>query len=145
MLLAFPRSSQLKDMNGKTPLQLAKEKETRDRNVEQALSEDPSRWVLSPAARVIWGRNHLNKTGIPASSDKFTSSLNNKMNTRPDMMCVICMDKRACNVLIPCGHACLCDECCQPSKLKALNNICPVGRCKFDCAVKVFGAIVHLQ
>lgn len=52
--------------------------------------------------------------------------------------CVICLDNKATHVLIPCGHLALCNDCAK-NRLSDLHNICPLGRCVFQDAIKVFG------
>jgi len=52
--------------------------------------------------------------------------------------CVICLEHRPTHILYPCGHACLCAS-CATNNLEHLNNVCPIGRCKFHKAVRVFG------
>jgi len=60
-----------------------------------------------------------------------------------NMKCVVCLERNACNVLYPCGHACLCNDCSTPEKLVALRGVCPVGRCQFQDVIRVYGKIMH--
>mmetsp|Transcript_20800 Transcript_20800/g.48965 ORF Transcript_20800/g.48965 Transcript_20800/m.48965 type:complete len:267 (-) Transcript_20800:2097-2897(-) len=51
--------------------------------------------------------------------------------------CVVCLDKKANYVILPCGHQCLCEGCAQA--LIAENHQeyhCPVGRCRISAIVK---------
>jgi len=40
--------------------------------------------------------------------------------------CVICMDQNSTEILVPCGHLCMCKSCCE-SLLKSRSN-CPICR-----------------
>mmetsp|Transcript_20983 Transcript_20983/g.52051 ORF Transcript_20983/g.52051 Transcript_20983/m.52051 type:complete len:220 (-) Transcript_20983:182-841(-) len=54
--------------------------------------------------------------------------------------CVVCLERKADHVVVPCGHMCLCGDCAKkiigthPSNHKSL---CPVGRCAFTSIAKV--------
>lgn len=49
--------------------------------------------------------------------------------------CVVCLDSDAVMVVVPCGHACLCEECAPKVRRK---GTCPVGRC-------IVGAIAAIE
>lgn len=56
-----------------------------------------------------------------------------------DGMCIVCWERPADHVLVPCGHLCLCAEC--PRHLgDDLNWQCPIGKCSVHAAMKVFPA-----
>jgi len=56
-----------------------------------------------------------------------------------DGMCIVCWERPADHVLVPCGHLCLCAEC--PRHLgDDLNWQCPIGKCAVHAAMKVFPA-----
>jgi len=56
-----------------------------------------------------------------------------------DGMCIVCWDRPADHVLVPCGHLCLCAEC--PRRLgEDLNWQCPIGKCAVHAAMKVYPA-----
>ena len=52
-------------------------------------------------------------------------------------MCVVCWERPADHVLVPCGHLCLCDRC--PERLGAeLDWQCPIGKCDVHAAMRVY-------
>jgi len=57
------------------------------------------------------------------------------------MKCVLCARQPLRYILYPCGHPCLCEDCVK-EKLSSLHNVCPVGGCKFQDAIRVHGKIV---
>ncbi len=59
-----------------------------------------------------------------------------KDGTVEETPCVVCMDKKATHVIAPCGHQCVCGECCVGVR-KQYGN-CPVCRGSFVSAIKVF-------
>ena len=46
--------------------------------------------------------------------------------------CVVCLAAPRDHVLVPCGHNCVCDECCR-----AITS-CPICRATVERAVKLF-------
>ena len=146
LLLAFPHSALIKDYKGYSPLEISKVK-SRDETIIDALSANPSRWASSSVVGLIWDNPYTSKRKkhsrvFSSSTCESISSLVVDNHAR-DIICVVCLERRVSNVLYPCGHACLCDECASPSKLNALKHICPIGRCRFDGCVKVFGKIIR--
>jgi len=61
----------------------------------------------------------------------------------PTKLCVICLDKEVSQVLVPCGHTCLCNDCGDLRGLLRIDLKCPECRCDIQQAVKVFGRIVN--
>jgi len=57
------------------------------------------------------------------------------------LRCVLCLYEPVSHILYPCGHPCLCEECAR-DHIDTLNNVCPVGRCKFHDAIRVYGKII---
>lgn len=47
--------------------------------------------------------------------------------------CVVCLERRKCVIVIPCGHVCLCDQC-----VDAVNGHCPICRGAVASTHKVF-------
>jgi hypothetical protein len=48
---------------------------------------------------------------------------------------VVCMDNEKTHALIPCGHKCLCENCCITMML---DNICPICHNCIEGHVRVF-------
>ena len=55
-----------------------------------------------------------------------TQKTSNKNNQEDDNLCIICMDRPAKALLIPCGHLYTCSECI--ATLREQNNSCPLCR-----------------
>lgn len=68
---------------------------------------------------------------------KITANPRRQKNEERIDLCVICQVNIPDVVLYPCGHMCLCKD-CEKQHLKDLNNKCPVGRCIFEDAVRVY-------
>ena len=47
--------------------------------------------------------------------------------------CVVCMDKQADYVIVPCGHLCICADC-----IRQVNNKCPICRITFSNHYRVY-------
>jgi ankyrin repeat protein len=76
-----------------------------------------------------------------AASNELEASDDDQQRTSQVMKCVVCLNKPVSHILYPCGHACLCEECVE-NHIDTLNNICPVGRCPFHDAIRVYGTIM---
>mmetsp|Transcript_27411 Transcript_27411/g.69929 ORF Transcript_27411/g.69929 Transcript_27411/m.69929 type:complete len:139 (+) Transcript_27411:286-702(+) len=46
--------------------------------------------------------------------------------------CIVCLDAPRDHVLVPCGHACVCDECCRAI------GLCPICRAPVERAVRLY-------
>lgn len=61
--------------------------------------------------------------------------------------CVVCLERPADHVVVPCGHLCLCGDCARKVVAKATasstteahgaQGLCPVGRCAFTAIARV--------
>ncbi len=65
---------------------------------------------------------------------------------RPDITfissttCVVCLERQADHVIVPCGHLCLCGDCAKKvvqKSSKSTQKYCPVGRCELTAIAKV--------
>lgn len=79
-------------------------------------------------------------TGTTSSSTRPTEA---KQTRSPTKLCVVCLDKEVSQVLVPCGHTCLCHDCGDLRGLLRIDLKCPECRCDIQQAVKVFGRIVN--
>jgi len=62
--------------------------------------------------------------------------------------CVVCLERTADHVVVPCGHLCLCGDCAKKviakttkGKNSSAQRNCPVGRCAFTAIAKVPNAV----
>eukprot|EP00804_Cyclotella_cryptica_P000384 CCRYP_008693-RA/>CCRYP_008693-RA protein AED:0.03 eAED:0.03 QI:92/1/1/1/0.66/0.75/4/2971/765 len=83
------------------------------------------------------------KVGAASTTTVQVSSTSSNSKRSPTKLCVICMENPVRYVLIPCGHTCLCSNCCAPSRLRKLNKKCPECRTKFSSAMAIYGRIVE--
>lgn len=54
--------------------------------------------------------------------------------------CVVCLERQADHVVVPCGHVCLCGDCAKKvvqKSGKSTEKYCPVGRCEMTAIAKV--------
>jgi serine/threonine protein kinase len=57
--------------------------------------------------------------------------------------CVVCLERDVCMILIPCGHACLCEVCSTKQGLTKLKKKCPECRTPFKQAARFYGRLVE--
>jgi hypothetical protein len=55
---------------------------------------------------------------------------------REDKLCVICVDKEKCIMILPCRHLCICEGCQAP--LRTHRNICPICRKPVKQLIKAY-------
>jgi len=55
---------------------------------------------------------------------------------REDKLCVICVDKEKCIMILPCRHLCICESCQIP--LRTHRNICPICRKEVKQMIKAY-------
>lgn len=80
-------------------------------------------------------------TSPPVSSTRTTTASAEPL-TPDSQECVLCMDKAATHVMVPCGHVCLCDTCATPGSLMRLHRQCPICRAAIQQTVRIYGARV---
>lgn len=120
-----------RDSNGSTPWDLA--------SVHSRLWNPLWRWRIKSLldSSAVEGLVESEKQPIvlsPVSEDAEESA-------DADGLCVLCWDREADHVLVPCGHLCLCRNCSRREVLSGgLKGECPVCKSKIDQAVKVFRA-----
>mmetsp|Transcript_36583 Transcript_36583/g.109926 ORF Transcript_36583/g.109926 Transcript_36583/m.109926 type:complete len:227 (-) Transcript_36583:631-1311(-) len=75
-----------------------------------------------------------------AEADLSTSACVTNIVYRTSATCVVCLDEDATEVVVPCGHLCLCKGCAELVKER---RVCPMGRC-FVGDIVTCTAIDHL-
>jgi len=55
---------------------------------------------------------------------------------REDKLCVICVDKEKCIMILPCRHLCICESCQEP--LRTHRNNCPICRKEIKQMIKAY-------
>lgn len=55
---------------------------------------------------------------------------------REDKLCVICVDKEKCIMILPCRHLCICESCQEP--LRTHRNLCPICRKEVKQLIKAY-------
>ena len=82
------------------------------------------------AAQYLYYHILENKRHVNEIDDQMQGAfLGNQYNSNEiinDDGCVICMDENSTEILVPCGHLCMCKSCCE-SLLKSRSN-CPICR-----------------
>ncbi|XP_059481696.1 E3 ubiquitin-protein ligase RNF26-like [Neocloeon triangulifer] len=53
-----------------------------------------------------------------------------------EKLCVVCLEKNKCVILMPCRHLCMCSDC--SAVISNTTSACPICRTNFDRAVVVF-------
>jgi hypothetical protein len=85
--------------------------------------------------------------GLASAPIGLSSGTNGKKSFTPDKkaaqlnlnkgMCVICLDKKADNLVIPCNHLCFCHQCSEEMAFRQLDK-CPICQCKMENIVKIY-------
>ena len=52
--------------------------------------------------------------------------------------CVVCLVNKKEIVFYPCGHQCLCQECCERFKKESQHMICPICRNRIVDCIKIY-------
>lgn len=71
-----------------------------------------------------------------------TSSTTDTMSEMNAKLCIICMSKCACRVLLPCGHISLCEACSTDYSLSKMRWKCPECRGAIREAITIYGRIL---
>ena len=98
-----------------------------------------------PVARTVPDTIHI---PVVAGAETIASGLTGPMipTAPPDTMleddvCLLCFDRVAEVALVPCGHLCLCSQCCDPQTLNEfLQRKCPVCRQLFREPLRIYQA-----
>ena len=76
------------------------------------------------------------------SFETVSSNSSEEGSTTNIKTCIICMERHVSRLLIPCGHAVLCDKCSSESRLLKMKMKCPECRQKIKSSNKIFGLIL---
>mmetsp|Transcript_35649 Transcript_35649/g.65573 ORF Transcript_35649/g.65573 Transcript_35649/m.65573 type:complete len:244 (-) Transcript_35649:305-1036(-) len=120
LLGAYPAGAAVRNKHGFTALEVAEVNYRMDGSGWRYRAEvlDVLRLATTAAERVA-------AHGGPARTATVAATMPEEIyRTSPD--CVVCMDKPATVLAVPCGHLCLCPEC---SVQVRECRVCPVGRC----------------
>lgn len=78
-----------------------------------------------------------NKESRPGGTEDVEDLLMREVEReREDKLCVICVDKEKCIMILPCRHLCVCQECVV--MLRAHRNICPICRKEVKQMIKAY-------
>lgn len=142
LLIEFPESVDVCDRFGRKPIDLARLRTELELKAQMIImlqnGHNRRRRISSVGVGSVYSDESVDSALMDTESAHKKGG-GNKKEMSPGGLCVICLENSAVLVLYPCGHICLCEECGSGSNLSSLNQICPVGRCKFVDAVKVYG------
>jgi serine/threonine protein kinase len=82
-----------------------------------------------------------NSTGTPKEA-ALQGSSEEQIKSSSTKMCVVCLSKPVCRILLPCGHPCLCEICSTDQGLTKLKRKCPECRSAIREAATIYGRIV---
>mmetsp|Transcript_52054 Transcript_52054/g.77131 ORF Transcript_52054/g.77131 Transcript_52054/m.77131 type:complete len:200 (+) Transcript_52054:253-852(+) len=123
---SYPEAVFIRNRAGFTPLQIAEKNysnQNRDRD-----------GVLDALQRVLEEREESAPVENTEGLTRHSLSLD---HTFRSTLCVICMDRAATHVVIPCGHLCLCGSCQSSFKKRRGQVLCPMGRCTVESIVRM--------
>lgn len=84
------------------------------------------------------------KPSAAEASMETTQSASSEAKRRSSTkLCVVCLDKEVSQVLVPCGHTCLCSDCGSLRGLVRIELKCPECRAEVQQAVKIFARVVN--
>jgi serine/threonine protein kinase len=58
-------------------------------------------------------------------------------------LCVVCLERPVCRILLPCGHPCLCMECSTTQGISKLSKRCPECRTEIKRVSNIYGRVVN--
>lgn len=79
--------------------------------------------------------------GVSADATNDANQSNSERS--PTKECVVCMENPVKYVMVPCGHAALCDRCNRPRQLRKLKGKCPECRQAFQRTMMLYGRVVN--
>jgi len=72
-----------------------------------------------------------------------TAPQSSPVQRSPTKECVVCMERPVKYVMVPCGHAVLCEVCNSPYQLRKLKCKCPECRSAFQRTMMIYGRVVN--
>jgi len=78
-------------------------------------------------------KGRKNREGSESIEDRLLMEVERE---REDKLCVICVDKEKCIMILPCRHLCICESCQIP--LRRHRNICPICRKEIKQMIKAY-------
>ncbi|KAL7459566.1 hypothetical protein ACHAWC_011573 [Mediolabrus comicus] len=77
------------------------------------------------------------------SADATNDATQSTSERSPTKECVVCMENPVKYVMVPCGHAALCERCNKPRQLRKLKGKCPECRQAFQRTMMLYGRVVN--
>merc|ERR1712160_129030 len=77
------------------------------------------------------------QTRITTSLAASAPSQTNERQMDDDIECCVCLDARASNIFLPCGHVCICKKCKIPYE-NGTEQQCPMCRKEFTMIARAF-------
>ena len=100
---------------------------------------------LSPMAIGSQARNYFAAVATAQhkiENSSFNASAPNKGGSS-SKLCVVCLERPVCRILLPCGHPCLCMECSTAQGISKLRKRCPECRTKIKLVSNIYGRVVN--
>jgi serine/threonine protein kinase len=101
--------------------------------------------LLSPMTIGSQARNHFAAVATAQhkiENSSFNLSAPNK-GASSSKLCVVCLERPLCRILLPCGHPCLCMECSTAQGISKLRKRCPECRTKIKQVSNIYGRVVN--
>jgi len=151
LLEVYPESVEKADLAGLTPSDYAEDNprpvkqdiitlldsailrlDSRNRLVEQKTEPIPE---IPFKAKSQEGDSQIQQV-----NDQQVAAIKRRSSTK---LCVVCMDRDVCRILLPCGHPCLCDKCSESSSMIRMGQRCPECRRDVEGVVAFYGRVVN--
>eukprot|EP00531_Pseudo-nitzschia_arenysensis_P011070 CAMPEP_0116129400 /NCGR_PEP_ID=MMETSP0329-20121206/7904_1 /TAXON_ID=697910 /ORGANISM="Pseudo-nitzschia arenysensis, Strain B593" /LENGTH=225 /DNA_ID=CAMNT_0003623665 /DNA_START=128 /DNA_END=805 /DNA_ORIENTATION=- len=147
LIAAYPEALHHKNKLGFKPIELARSN-YRDGHPYR---EEVLEYLQAYSVHDIVNNEVENRDDAKLSDDQeqweqYVTSIASDGSNMPDITfitsttCVVCLERKADHVVVPCGHLCLCGDCAKKVAGKSSTgsqSLCPVGRCAFTSIAKV--------
>lgn len=77
---------------------------------------------------------HFSKTSLNMQGITILKKNSNVVIDTTNTLCIVCQTKTIAVALYPCGHVCMCNDCCKKYK----KDICPLCRMKIDKKQRIY-------
>lgn len=138
LIAAYPEALHIKNDLGFKPLQLARSNYREGHPYRQEVLEYLEAYTAADGDDA--------NADADESNEELIISITDDGANLPDITfitsttCVVCMERQADHVIVPCGHLCLCGDCAKKvaqKSSKSKQKYCPVGRCELTAIAKV--------
>lgn len=145
LIAAYPEALHIPNDMGFRPMDLAQSNYRTGHPFRAEVLEYLAAYAAVEDYTRVEGRDDVDATAHPAPSAPIEiQSISQEGVALPDhtyrtsATCVVCLERTADHVVIPCGHLCLCGDCAQKVlQGKTTKPHCPVGRCQIGSIAKV--------